>query len=151
VRLTAAVDGRIACQYTSMTPPASTHRPYRVCLARSPVDSSHPFLYHKTTNRSVYEQALSACPGYDDVLLFNERGEITESCIANVVIECDGERWTPPVRCGLLPGTYRASLVEGGAVGERIIGKDEFTEDSDIRLINSVRKEWEITFTSDVS
>ena len=37
-------------------------------------------------------------------MLWNERGEITESCTANVVIDLNGERITPPLDCGLLAG-----------------------------------------------
>jgi branched-subunit amino acid aminotransferase/4-amino-4-deoxychorismate lyase len=62
----------------------STHIQH-VCVAQSSVDSSNPFLYHKTTNRLVYDQALAASPGYDDVILWNEKGKVTESCIANIV------------------------------------------------------------------
>ena len=44
------------------------------------------FLYHKTTRRQVYERALKAVPGCDDVLLVNDENEVTESTIANVVV-----------------------------------------------------------------
>jgi para-aminobenzoate synthetase/4-amino-4-deoxychorismate lyase len=50
-----------------------------------------------TTFRRVYESAKSSCPGYDDVLLWNERGDITETCIANVVVSLGGEFITTPV------------------------------------------------------
>ena len=46
----------------------------------------------------------SGIPGYDDVLLFNEKGEVTESTIANMAVEIEGKLCTPPVQCGLLPG-----------------------------------------------
>lgn len=144
VRMTVASDGRITCLHRPAEP-HPTPRPYRVCIAPPPVDSSNPFLYHKTTNRSVYSEALAACPGYDDVLLCNERGEITESCIGNVVVARDGERLTPPVECGLLPGTYRAFLIERGALTERIICTEDLTAGTRIYLINSVREMWEAT------
>ena len=57
----------------------------RVSLALSPVDAADPFLFHKTTRRALYEQAKSQAPGVDDVLLWNARGEMTESTIANLV------------------------------------------------------------------
>ena len=78
------------------------------------MDSSYLFLYHKTTNRKVYEAAKAACPGYDDVLLFNEQDEVTESTIANVAVEIAGKLYTPPLTCGLLPGTLRADLLYQG-------------------------------------
>jgi para-aminobenzoate synthetase/4-amino-4-deoxychorismate lyase len=114
----------------------------RACLAKRPVDSLDPFLYHKTTLRRTYEQALEACPGYDDVLLWNERGEITESCIANIVVEISGEYFTPPVHCGLLPGVYRSLLLEQGKVKERVIRVDELPVCTEISLINSVNMQW---------
>ena len=123
-------------------PIAQRRQVSRVCLAKRPVDSSDPFLYHKTTLRRTYEQALEACPGYDDVLLWNERGEITESCIANIVVEISGEYFTPPVHCGLLPGVYRSLLLEQGKVKERVIRVDELPVCTEISLINSVSMQW---------
>lgn len=111
----------------------------KVCLAKEPVDSGDPFLYHKTTNRKVYEQANVLCPGYDDVILWNERGEVTESCIANLVVELDGNLYTPPVSCGLLPGTYRSWLLSQGKVRERIILLEQLDECTRLFLVNSVR------------
>jgi para-aminobenzoate synthetase/4-amino-4-deoxychorismate lyase len=115
-----------------------------VCLALAPIDSGNPFLYHKTTNRVVYEQALAGCPGYADVILWNEKGEVTESCIANIVVELDGVLYTPPIRCGLLPGTYRAYLLEQGKVMERVIKKEDLAQSPHVYLVNSVRREREV-------
>jgi para-aminobenzoate synthetase/4-amino-4-deoxychorismate lyase len=146
VRLLVAKNGGITIQSESLAESlgdAATH-PQRCCLAPEPVDSANPFLYHKTTNRSVYEQALGSCPGYADVILWNEKGEVTESRIANVVVELDGELYTPPIQCGLLPGTYRAYLLEQGKVKERVIRIDDLSKNPHIYLISSVRKEREV-------
>ncbi len=110
-----------------------------VVLAREPVDICEVFLYHKTTRRGVYEAAVRQCPGYNDVLLFNAAGQITESTIANVAVEIDGVRYTPPVRCGLLPGTLRAALLDGGQLQERIISIQELLNSPNVYLLNSVR------------
>jgi para-aminobenzoate synthetase/4-amino-4-deoxychorismate lyase len=110
-----------------------------IVLAENPVDSRNPFLYHKTTNREVYERALAQRPGFEDVLLFNERGEITESTIANVVVSVGGELVTPPVRCGLLPGTLRAHLLDEKRVRERVITIRDLLAADTRYLINSVR------------
>jgi len=118
--------------------------PYRVCLARNPVDSSNVFLFHKTTRRQIYNQARQDCPGFDDVLLWNERGELTESTIANLVVELDGRLFTPPVNCGLLPGVHRARLLENNTVSTRIIRLDEISSCTRIFLANSVRGLWEV-------
>ncbi len=92
----------------------------------------------------MYDQALAACPGYDDVILWNEKGEVTESCIANIVVELDGKLYTPPVQCGLLAGTFRACLIEQDKVRERVIRLKDFARSSHIYLINSVRKDQEV-------
>ena len=142
IRLLVAKDGGITLQAEALGDGAID--PLHVCLASAPIDSANPFLYHKTTNRVVYEQALAACPGYTDVILWNEKGEVTESCIANIVVELDGELYSPPIPCGLLPGTYRAYLLEQGKVRERVIRKEDLVTSPHIYLVNSVRKEREV-------
>ena len=119
--------------------PKPAVKPQRIALARTSVDSSDRFLYHKTTNRAVYEAAKTACPGFDDVLLFNEQGEITESTIANVAVDIAGKLYTPPVSCGLLPGALRAHLLEQGELIERRVAVTELLQCSGAFLLNSVR------------
>ncbi len=110
-----------------------------VALAAEPIDRANPFLYHKTTNRTIYEEAVAARPGFQDVILFNDRGEATESTIANLVVEIGGELLTPPVECGLLPGTLRAHLLDERRIRERPIAVDELATASACYLVNSVR------------
>jgi para-aminobenzoate synthetase/4-amino-4-deoxychorismate lyase len=110
-----------------------------VQLAAEPIDAGDPFLYHKTTNRAAYEKALASRPGVSEVLLFNERHELTESTVANLIVQLDGSLVTPPVRCGLLPGTARARLLEDGKVRERVVTIDELARASGLWLVNSVR------------
>jgi len=111
-----------------------------LAIAKEPVDSGDVFLYHKTTSRSVYEKAKADFPNADDVLLYNERGEVTESCIANVVVELDGRKVTPPVSCGLLAGTFRDELIEKHEIYEQVVTLDDLKRADAICLINSVRK-----------
>jgi para-aminobenzoate synthetase/4-amino-4-deoxychorismate lyase len=89
----------------------------------------------------VYETARRSHPDVDDVLLWNTRGEVTESTIGNVVAEIDGVRYTPPVSCGLLAGTFRAEQLEAGTIQERVLTKADVAAASRLWLINSVR-EW---------
>ena len=112
--------------------------PLTAGIARDPVSSDDVFLYHKTTNRQVYEERRSLC-GAEEVLLWNERGELTEASIGNVVVLSEGRRWTPPRECGLLAGTYRNLLLEQGEIGERVIAVDELEGVEGLFLINSVR------------
>ena len=114
-------------------------RPWRVTLAESPIDDRDPFLFNKTTNRAAYDAARRSRPDVDDVLLWNQRGEVTESTIANVVADMEGVRITPPVMCGLLAGTYRAELLEAGVLRERVVTKNDMAHARRIWLINSLR------------
>ena len=119
--------------------PLPVTSPCRVSLALTAVDAADPFLFHKTTRRAVYDQARSQVPGVDDVLLWNKRGEMTESTIANLVVELDGELLTPSLACGLLPGTLRARLVREGRVKEGVVRKDDLPRCTGLWLVNSVR------------
>ncbi len=142
VRLLVTREGRITLESEALPRPDAT--PPHVALAPRPIDSSNPFLYHKTTNRGLYEAARAARPGYDDVLLFNEKGEATESTIANLAVEIEGKLCTPPVRCGLLPGTLRAELLERGELFERAITVEEMLRSPRVFLLNSVRGMYQV-------
>jgi para-aminobenzoate synthetase/4-amino-4-deoxychorismate lyase len=127
VRLMLWKDGQTETQITpvELLPDVKT-----VELAPEPVDSSDRFLFHKTTRRR----------GSDAVIFWNEKGEVTESSVANVVVLMDGELFTPPVECGLLPGVFRNHLLAQGKIKERIISLEDFKRAEEIFLINSIRK-----------
>ena len=141
VRMLLARDGGLSFEKKLYSP--DRKKPL-VCLAKHPVESGSIFLYHKTTNRPFYEQARAMRPGYDEVILWNEKGEVTEFCTANIVVELDGELLTPPVSCGLLPGTYRAWLLKKKKIKERVIETGTLRLCRRIYLCNSVRKMQEV-------
>jgi para-aminobenzoate synthetase/4-amino-4-deoxychorismate lyase len=111
-------------------------RIFKVKLASTPINSENPFYFHKTTNRGFYP----AINNNDDILLYNEKDELTEFTIGNLVVKIDGGLFTPPISCGLLAGTFRESLIEGGQVKERVIRKNELKNCQEVFLVNSVRK-----------
>jgi para-aminobenzoate synthetase/4-amino-4-deoxychorismate lyase len=111
--------------------------PLRVGLAARPIDPTDPFLFHKTTNRGHLER--ERLPSYDETVLWNPSREITEGVIANLVVDLGGRRVTPPVACGLLPGTMRAELLARGEIAEARISVEEFLQAPRVWLINSVR------------
>ncbi len=147
VRLLLDKHGRLSYEAT-LFDLAAKPRTWKVRLASKPINSNDVFLYHKTTNRAVYENALSPAGSevlqkqheYDDVLLYNELNEVTEFTIGNIVVEMNGEMFTPPISSGLLPGTFREYLLETGQIKERVIRVQELGKCSKIFLINSVRK-----------
>jgi para-aminobenzoate synthetase/4-amino-4-deoxychorismate lyase len=122
--------------------PSEAHIELKACLVKEPINSSNVFLFHKTTRREVYESARRGFETLDDVLLHNERGELTEFTIGNLVVELDGKLLTPPISCGVLAGTFRAYLLETGQVLESIITLDQIGRYTKIFRVNSIRK-WE--------
>ncbi|MEI6217770.1 MAG: aminodeoxychorismate synthase component I, partial [bacterium] len=139
VRLLATENGEITITTAPLDTPDLV-KPWRLALAKDPVDVESPYLYHKTTNRIVYDLARKSRPGYDDVLMRNSRDEVTESTIANVVIMKNGRGLTPPVSCGLLPGVFRNWLVDHGELTEEVLTVADIYEADSVFLINSVRK-----------
>ena len=139
IRLLISQQGKITLESypIELNQPAKT---IRLAIADSPVDITNPFLYHKTTNRKVYQQAKEAHPQTDDVILWNERQEVTETCIYNLVIKKAGKLLTPPIESGLLGGTFRAYLLEQQKIQEAVITLDELQNCEAIYVINSVRK-----------
>jgi para-aminobenzoate synthetase/4-amino-4-deoxychorismate lyase len=136
VRLRVNRHGAAQVEHASLAP---ERRVWRVALAHEPVNPREVFLYHKTTHRQVYERARAARPDCDDVILWNTRGEITESTLANVVVRVDGRYYTPPVACGLLAGVYREHLLQRGLLRERVLTPDDLLRAEAVYLINSVR------------
>ena len=136
VRILLDRDGRVEVQAQDLTPLPD---PIRIALAVEPVSSADVFLFHKTTSRKTYEHARASRPDVDSVLLWNERGEITEGTEANVVVEIDERRVTPPLDCGLLPGVLRAELLKAGEVQEGSIRREDIPRATKIWLISSAR------------
>ena len=106
------------------------------------VDRRDVFLYHKTTNRAVYDDARHRYPHASDVALINTEGEVTESTIANLAVDLDGAWYTPPVASGLLPGTLRGVLVEQGVLRERVMTPMDLKAANRIARVNALRG-WE--------
>ncbi|WP_409290216.1 aminodeoxychorismate synthase component I [Peribacillus sp. SCS-37] len=111
----------------------------KIKLADGPVSSDNTFLYHKTTNRSVYNDFRAELKDEYDVLLWNERGELTEFTQGNLVIKMAGGLYTPAISSGLLAGTLRQSLIDEGRIEERILHKSVLKDADEIWFINSVR------------
>ena len=134
VRLLVAADGTCHLEAAPLGP---AQAPVRLAWAAEVVDADDPWLRHKTTasRRAVPDPGQEA----DELLFVNQRGEITESSLGNVVVRC-GERWlTPALRCGVLPGTFRAHLLDRGLIHEAIIPGALLGQCEAVHVINAVR------------
>ena len=112
---------------------------WELAIDTLPVSQDDEFLRHKTTRRDRYHEARQRFPSADDVILWNERREITETTVANLVLEIDGEALTPAASCGLLPGTLRAELLANKRICENVITFADLFRANRIWAINSIR------------
>uniref|UniRef100_UPI004056C70D chorismate-binding protein n=1 Tax=Candidatus Electrothrix sp. TaxID=2170559 RepID=UPI004056C70D len=114
-----------------------------VCFSQEQVDSQDPHRFHKTTQRELYTREFQRATeqGYYDILFTNRAGEVTEGAITTVFIRQNkgDPLLTPPVKCGLLPGTYRRMLLEQGRAVEQVLSKTDLLTAEELYVANSVR------------
>jgi len=137
LRVLLAADGALEVQV--LDPPAPRIAPWSLALDTEPVHSDDEFLRHKTTRRDRYDDAVARVAPADDVILWNERGEITETSVANLVLEIDGEALTPAATSGLLPGTLRGELLANRRVREATLTIEDLSRADAVWAINSLR------------
>ncbi|GLO65156.1 aminodeoxychorismate synthase component I [Oceanobacillus kimchii] len=138
VRLLANKRGEIKINST-IIPVINEKTNYSFQLAASPINKKNPYYYHKTTFRKMYEKFREELGNAFDILLWNDKEELTEFTMGNLVVKVEGEYWTPPIKSGLLAGTFRQQLIDEKKIKERIISKSELESVDEIWFINSVR------------
>ena len=138
VRVELGDDGRFTIAVEPFETRAASELAH-VAIAAEAVNARDVFLFHKTTHRDLHERTRRATPHAFDVLLCNERGEVTEFTRGNVVVQLDGELRTPPVTAGLLAGCLRAELLEAGTIVERTVQRAELARAERIWFVNSLR------------
>lgn len=137
VRVALSPSGEIRIDLTAL--PALTRSPLVVAIDTHPVRSDDIFMRHKTSNRDNYRAARARFPGVDDVIMVNERGEITEGTIANIAALIEDKWWTPPLSSGCLPGVERSIAISKGQLHERILQIDQLLRADGLALLSSVR------------
>ena len=140
VRLLLDKSGDISLTLTPTLPPEGGGK--LVAISKFRTDSKNIFLYHKTTNRKLYNAEYKKYKklGFYDVLFRNEKGEITEGAISNIFVKIGKFYWTPPLDCGLLNGVYRRYLLKRKAnFCEKVLTLRELKNAEEIYLTNSVR------------
>lgn len=76
-------------------------------------------------NLTFLEEAQSR--GFDEVVLLDNRGSVSECTSANIFIAEGAHVWTPPLSSGCLPGVTRAILLEEIHLPGLMIGEREIT------------------------
>lgn len=141
VRLLLAEDGKVTVTSTPLGP----HDPgqiMRYAISDTRLDSSDPFLFHKTTRRELYDREwkhYSDTQGADEVIYLNERGELAEGSRTNIFIEKNGRLLTPPLTTGVLPGVLRHELIAAGKAAEQTLTLEDLKVADAVLLGNSVR------------
>jgi len=95
-------------------------------------DISYAF---KFANREVIEAAFDQRANCDDILIV-KNGKITDSSIANIAFQKDGQWFTP--REPLLKGTMRQYLIEHGMLRHAEITVENLSSFSAFKLINAL-------------
>ena len=110
-----------------------------LALVQTAVSADDTFLTHKTSRREAYDRAVDEVPGGCEPVMFNTLGNVTESAIANIVYQMNGELFTPPLTDGLLPGVLRDELLDKGEITERTLPVVDLKSVEAFWLINSLR------------
>jgi para-aminobenzoate synthetase/4-amino-4-deoxychorismate lyase len=145
---------QIEDELLSLNSTAANARPIRVRIASQRTDPQDPMLFHKTTHRPLYAEALKAATqaGFDEALFLNLRGEVTEGAISNIFVEKNGRWFTPPIQCGLLAGVQRRHILETQPnIEEKVLYPQDLRQADAIYLSNAVRGlrrviiDWEVS------
>ena len=137
VRLLLTKQGKIKISHQ---PLQETLLPVKLALYDCPLTDNNRLRFHKTDPRPWLQGVPNpASVGIDDWLFSNTQGELTESTIANLVVQIDSQWLTPEINSGLLPGTYRQRLLRTGVIREQKMTRQMLKQAEKIGLINSVR------------
>ncbi len=136
LRVLLSANGTVELSVTEFPDPEGLHT-FRVDTKKTP--SHHPELRHKTTRRGLYSNARKRCPDADETLLINERDELMEFSIGNLMLEQNGAFLTPPLSSGGLSGVYRQWLIDTGMLREQVLTLEDLDGADRVYLINSVR------------
>ena len=109
--------------------------------------AASPFAGTKITswaqNLTWYEEAHEQ--GFDEVILLNERGQVSECTSANIFAIQGDNVWTPPVQSsGCLAGVTRAILLEeihvpGLTISERELTPSDLEESDQVFITSTTR------------
>lgn len=143
VRFFLKKNGHIHWDYSPVHEPKNN----KIHISKTPIKDSE-YLYHKTTYRPFYEKAMAKIKKglCYDAIFQNSKGEITEGAISNIFIKKDKMLYTPPIKCGLLPGILRQQLLRNKKCKEKILYPKDLLKADKIYCGNSVRGLKEVVF-----
>ena len=140
-RLTLRFDGKINLTTAPLTP---NSRNWILGLSETILNSSDPWLLHKSSNRALYDAERATLPdGIDEFIYLNERNEVCEGTITNIFVKKAGQWLTPPLSSGCLPGVLRRKKIEDGSCKVKIVTFSDLHDAEKIIVGNALRGEIE--------
>ena len=140
-RLTLRFDGKINLTTATLTPNSKN---WILGLSETILNSSDPWLLHKSSNRALYDAERANLPdGIDEFIYLNERNEVCEGTITNIFVKKAGQWLTPPLSSGCLPGVLRRKKIEDGSCQVKIVTFSDLHDAEKIIVGNALRGEIE--------
>jgi branched-chain amino acid aminotransferase len=93
---------------------------------------------------SVWAASEAHKAGFDEVILLNERGEVSECTAANIFVVNKDKVLTPPLSSGCLEGVTRGILMEiasetGASIGEQTLRLDDLYNADEVFITSTNR------------
>lgn len=136
LKMSLAKDGELTFEHNQLTGLADDFCQARLVEQTHPLDS--PYTYFKTS----YRPHISLEP--HEQIYYNQKKELLETSIGNLVLKIEDQLYTPPVHLGLLNGIYRQSLIANNQVTERVLTLDNLKQAQAIYGCNAVRGLYEL-------
>lgn len=136
LKMSLAKNGELTFEHNQLTGLADDFCQARLVEQTHPLDS--PYTYFKTS----YRPHISLEP--HEQIYYNQKKELLETSIGNLVLKIEDQLYTPPVHLGLLNGIYRQSLIANNQVTERILTLDNLKQAQAIYGCNAVRGLYEL-------
>ena len=136
LKMSLAKDGELTFEHNQLTGLADVFCQARLVEQTHPLDS--PYTYFKTS----YRPHISLEP--HEQIYYNQKKELLETSIGNLVLKIEDQLYTPPVHLGLLNGIYRQSLIANNQVTERVLTLDNLKQAQAIYGCNAVRGLYEL-------
>ena len=109
-------------------------------LTEQKLDLATPFTYFKTSQRDHLSQS-----NHEQIFHLPD-GSLLETTIGNLVLEIEGQLYTPPAHLPLLDGIYRRHLLETQQVEEKLLTLNDLTDADRIYACNALRGLYELDF-----
>lgn len=136
LKLSLAKDGKLTFEHAQLTELDDDFCQARLVKQTHPLNN--PYTYFKTS----YRPHISLGP--HEQIYYNQKKELLETSIGNLVLKIKDQLYTPPVHLGLLNGIYRQSLIANNQVTEKVLTLEDLKQAQAIYGCNAVRGLYEL-------